>query len=86
VKASERSTELRALADQLESLAELEEAAAEAKQRYRDDPSEENKEAHRAAGRALSDARAESRSGPVKAVPTDGVAITPGTVGVQAGV
>lgn len=84
---TERAAALRALADQLDGLGGLEQAAAEAKAAYRDDPSETNKAAHRAASAALNAARAESRSSSLKTVDGGGVSITPAPVGsaVKAG-
>lgn len=53
----ERAAELRALADSLDVLAELETSAAAAKQAYRDDPSDANRDKHRDASTALNQAR-----------------------------
>jgi len=62
---SDRAAELRALADRYDEMDALETAAAEAKQAYRDNPTEETKAAHHAASAALNGARSEIRSAPV---------------------
>ena len=53
--------ELKQLTAGLEKVAKAEEAAAEAKEAYRNDPSEENKKAHRKAGQKLAEARSAVR-------------------------
>lgn len=58
-----RAAELRELADHFDAIGTLEEAAAQAKATYRDEPGDGDlKAAHNAAAAALRDARAEARS------------------------
>lgn len=61
MNASGRAAQLRAEADALESLADLEAEAVAAKAAYREDPSEKSRAAHRAASAALNDARSTTR-------------------------
>lgn len=61
MNASQRAAQLRAQADSLDSIGELEQAAAEAKTAYRQNPTAQNREAHRAAAAALNGARALTR-------------------------
>lgn len=73
--------ELKQLTAGLEKVAEAEEAAAEAKAAYRDDPTEENKQAHREASQKLAETRAEVRSNDsLRAVAPGDVSITPPSV------
>jgi hypothetical protein len=62
MSASDRAAELRALADQHDELGGLEDALAEAVEAYRDDPTEENREAYTEASEALREARKNMRS------------------------
>ena len=79
---SDRIAELKALQATLEGVADAENAAADAKAAYRNDPTPENKEAHRAAGRALAEARDKVRSPEtLRTVAPGDVSITPATVG-----
>lgn len=63
MSSTDRAAELRAQAEQLDKLAELEHAAASAKTAYAADPSEANRSAHRAAQDALREARWTARGG-----------------------
>jgi siroheme synthase (precorrin-2 oxidase/ferrochelatase) len=88
VSSSNRAAELRALADNLDRIGELEETAAQAKAAYRDDPtSEEAKAAHQEAAAALNSARAEARGSRVMVASTEpgSVAVSVSTVAAGAG-
>ena len=78
----DRIAELKALQADLEVIADAESAAADAKAAYRDDPTPDNRAAHRAASQALNEAREKVRTADVpRVVDPGGVTITPGTVG-----
>lgn len=74
--------ELKQLTAGLEKVAKAEEKAAEAKEAYREDPSEANKAAHRKAATKLAEARAEVRGNDsLRAVAPGDVSLTPASVG-----
>jgi hypothetical protein len=77
----ERATALRELADNLEAVAELEDAHELAKAAYAEDLSAENKLIKRLAADALTAARMAVRNSPIKDVDPNGMKITPLTVG-----
>jgi len=61
MNAAERAADLRAQADNLEVLSDLEQKAEAATEKYRKTPNTKNKAAHRAAAEALRAARADAR-------------------------
>jgi hypothetical protein len=61
MNAAERAAELRAQADSLETLADLEQKAEAATERYRKTPNAKNKAAYQQASAALRAARADTR-------------------------
>ena len=77
---TERVAALRKLADDLDVLAVLEQENLAAKNAYREDRSDENKEAKRKAAAALALARESVRNSPVRDVEPGGVSITPASV------
>lgn len=73
MSAQERAAALRAQAESLDAIAELETAAAEAKAAYQaDNTNPELRAAHREASQALADAREEMRQDPVVISSGDG--------------
>lgn len=62
MSATERAAALRAEADALDTIADLEATAAQAKAKYQAHPTEKYKEAHRAASAALTNEREARRA------------------------
>lgn len=62
MSATETAARLRAEADELDQIAELEAAAAQAKAKYQAHPTEKYKTGHREAGQALTNAREARRA------------------------
>jgi hypothetical protein len=78
----DRIEELKQLTADLEVIDKAEQKAADAKQAYKDDPSEKTKAAHRKASQALADAREKVRGEDASRVVVPGdVSITPASVG-----
>jgi pyruvate kinase len=72
VSASERAAALREQAERLDTIADLEEAAADAKAAYQADQNDRTKAAHRKASQALTDAREALRATAVVVSSGDG--------------
>lgn len=83
MSASERAAELRALADQHESLGQLEADLDAAVGAYRADPTEETKAAYRAASEVLASARQEIRSSSVMVAASEPGSVTVGASTVR---
>lgn len=79
----DRAAQLRALADDLEKIAKLEAAAANAKAAYRKDPTGRRKAAHRKASAELNEARDAARAAGVMTAANEpgSVTVSPAPVG-----